>query len=436
MLFLVVVSTSIAGRLLVGPSPGADVPARLADYLDAEVVPLLEDQRALQEKLERVHEAFGVDLAIYRSDHRSVASVGDPTPPPVEEVPRAPTRMKARGPGRWWEHRHVVPFDEGRFYMVATYRWRTSGPKVLLIPLVVLLVLAIAAYPLVRTIVRPLEKVTRAAQALGDGDLTARTGLQRADEVGTLARAFDDMAERLQRLVDTEKELLANVSHELRTPIARIRVALELAVDDEPETARTRLTEIAQDLNELEQLVEQVLMASRLDRVAELPLDRRLVGMQEVVDRVEQQMRDLHPEHAFSGRVEVDEAYADGGLLRRLLDNLVDNAAKYSDPKAGPVEVAICSVDWGVEIEVRDRGIGVGPEDIGQLFDPFFRTDRSRNRGTGGVGLGLALCRRIVDAHGGLIEARSREGGGLIVRVWLPGNDRELEEIVRSSRAS
>lgn len=436
MLFLVVVSTAISGRLLVGPSPSEDVPARLADYLDAEVVPLLDQPHALQEKLGRVHEAFGVDLAVYGADHRSVAAVGDPSPPPVDEVPAAPMRVKAKGRGRWWEHRHVVPFDSGRYYMVATYRWRASGPRVLLIPLVVLLVLAIASYPLVRTIVRPLEKVTRAAQSLGEGDLTARTGVQRADEVGTLARAFDDMADRLQRLVDTEKELLANVSHELRTPIARIRVALELAADDDPEMARVRLTEITQDLNELEQLVEQVLMASRLDRVAELPLDRRLVGTQELVDRVEQQMRDLHPKHDFSSDVRAPEAYADAGLLRRLLDNLVDNAAKYSDPKAGPVEVAICSVDWGIEVEVRDRGIGVGPEDIGQLFDPFFRTDRSRNRGTGGVGLGLALCRRIVDAHGGIIEARSREGGGLVVRVWLPGTDQDLVEIDPSSHAS
>lgn len=436
MLLVVAVSTALAGRFLVGPPPSADVPARLAVYLDAEGVPPLDKPIALREKLQRVHEAFGVDLAVYSSDHRSVAAVGEPAPPPVEHVPSKPTRLKAKHRGRWWEHSHVVPFDNGAYYMVATYRWQGTGVSILLIPLVILFVLAVASWPLVRTIVRPLEKVTRAAKALGEGDLSARTGVDRADEVGTLAGAFDDMAARLQRLVDSEKELLANVSHELRTPIARIRVALELAADDPLDEARSRLREISQDLNELEQLVEEVLMASRLDRAAELPINRRSVSTDGLVERIRQRVRDLHPEHGFEAHLEVPDVYGDSALLRRLLDNLVDNAAKYSEPEAGPVEVAICSVDWGVDIEVRDRGIGVAEDDLDQLFDPFFRTDRSRTRGTGGVGLGLALCRRIVDAHSGLIEARRREGGGLVVRVWLPGHDRDLVEIVPPTHAS
>ena len=236
------------------------------------------------------------------------------------------------------------------------------------------------------------------------------------------------MAERLERLVRSEKELLANVSHELRTPLARIRVAVDLAAEGDLERAHRYLGEMAADVGELGRLVEDILTAARLDLAAgksasaELPLRREPVDASELLARAADRFRAAHP----GRRLELDAAgplpglEADPALLRRVLENLLDNAHKYSDP-GEPIELAARAEGGSLVVEVRDRGIGIDAADLPRLFTPFFRTDRSRARGTGGVGLGLALARRIVEAHGGRIAAESAPGKGTAVRFSVPG---------------
>jgi two-component system OmpR family sensor kinase len=268
-----------------------------------------------------------------------------------------------------------------------------------------------------------VERLTRAVRAFGLGDLSSRARVRTRGEVGELARAFDEMAERIEALVRSEKELLANVSHELRTPLARIRVALELAAEGDLERARRFLGEIGADLAELDRLVEDVLAAARLDLAAsaELPLRRAALDLATVAEAAATRFRASRPDR----KLEVELAPSlptlsgDAALLRRLVDNLLDNAGKYSEPPA-PVILAVRVREGAVELEVRDRGIGIAAEDLPRLFTPFFRTDRSRARGSGGVGLGLALARRIAEAHGGRIAIASREGEGTTVTVVLP----------------
>jgi signal transduction histidine kinase len=242
--------------------------------------------------------------------------------------------------------------------------------------------------------------------------------------MGELGRAFDEMAERIERLVKSERELLANVSHEIRTPLARIRVALELAAEGDLEKARRYLAEIAADLGELDRLVEAVLAAARLDVAAGtggLPLRRERLDLAALLGEEAQRFREAAPDRALDLSVEgpLPAVHGDRDLLRRLFANLLDNARKYSEPPA-PVTLAARAVASGIEVTVRDRGIGVDPADLSRLFTPFFRTDRSRTRGTGGVGLGLALARRIALAHGGAIAAESAPGEGTTMRVTLP----------------
>jgi signal transduction histidine kinase len=201
-----------------------------------------------------------------------------------------------------------------------------------------------------------------------------------------------------------------------------MRVALELAAEGDAERARRYLDEIGQDLGELDALVDDVLAAARLDvgtgalRPGNGEVDPGAVA-REAADR----FRAAHEGRALE--VEVAQGLpglrGDAALLRRLLSNLLDNAAKYSEPPS-PITLAARRDGDGVVIEVRDRGIGIDPADLPRLFTPFFRTDRSRARGTGGTGLGLALAKRIAEAHGGSISAESAPGDGTTFRVRLP----------------
>jgi two-component system, OmpR family, sensor kinase len=290
-----------------------------------------------------------------------------------------------------------------------------------------LLFLGVAAALLARSIARPLQQLALAARALGHGDLSARTGIARRDELGAVARAFDEMAGRVEGLLRSQTELIANVAHELRTPLSRIRVALDLAADGDAEVARSSLSEIAEDLGELERLVEDVLASSRMDLAANTASGGRPTlhaGPVDLASLLRGSAERLG--HRFPGRaieVALEEPLppvdGDAVLLRRAVDNLLDNARKYS-PAASPIALRAAARGGAVMVEVRDQGEGIAPEDLARLFTPFFRADPSRARKTGGVGLGLTLSRRIVEAHGGTLVAESAVGEGTTMTLTLP----------------
>lgn len=291
----------------------------------------------------------------------------------------------------------------------------------------ILVLLGVGTAWVARWLGRPLARVTAAAQAFGSGDLSARVGLARRDELGQVAAAFDEMADRVERLLRTERELLANVSHELRTPLARIRTALDIATEGDPDTAQEMLGEIGQDLGELSRLVDDVLTTTRLEldsrrsSVSKLPVRREPIVVHELVEQSVSRFRTTHPETTLEVQLDADlpGLVGDPMLLRRVLDNLLENAWRYG-PKEGPIEVgASCEAEHLV-LAVIDRGMGMSKEELEQAFRPFFRAETSRTRATGGLGLGLTLAQRIVEAHGGTIRLSSKVGAGTTVHVELP----------------
>lgn len=394
----------------------ADVAAR---YAAERVADLERDPQALATELARVREAFGVVATVYDQDGRTVlASSADPPLP----ARLAPGSDRARGfPNRHGNGR-ALPLRGGG-QVVFAFEGHSRHPRAPAVLIAVLCVIALASVPLARSIAAPVEQLTRAAQALGAGDLSVRARVRARGEVGELAQAFDEMAERIEAQVRSEKELLANVSHEVRTPLARMRVALELAAEGDQERARRYLGEIGSDLDELDRLIEDVLSTARLDLAARGSgqVRREPVDLAAVVADASRRFAERWPARTL----ETDAAGAlpgvsgDAALLRRLLDNLLDNAAKYSEAPA-PVRLTARAEPGAAVLEVADRGIGIGSEDLPRLFTPFFRTDRSRARNTGGVGLGLALARRIARAHGGDIEVESRVDEGTVFRVRMP----------------
>ncbi|MBX3192412.1 MAG: HAMP domain-containing histidine kinase [Labilithrix sp.] len=303
------------------------------------------------------------------------------------------------------------------------------GPPWLGLPgLFVLVVVGVGSWLTARSIAAPLGRLADAAHAFGGGKLDARARIERTDEIGEVSRAFDDMADRIAKLLLAERELLANVSHELRTPLARIRVALDLANEADPREAVASLGEIAQDLSELEHIVDEVLAAARLALDADaksgpgLPMHAEALDTRAMLERSAAKFRAAHPTRELRARLADDlpKIDADPVLIRRVVDNLLDNAHKYTEDPTEPIALEARADGDHVVIEVADRGVGIAKEDLARLFEPFFRADRSRTRATGGLGLGLALARRVVDAHGGTIAFTSELGAGTVARVRLP----------------
>jgi signal transduction histidine kinase len=219
-------------------------------------------------------------------------------------------------------------------------------------------------------------------------------------------------------VIGAQRQLMADVSHELRTPLARIRVALELAAED-PNAAKDVLADVGVDLDEIDQLIADILTTARLDG-DHASVNRRPTRLDEIVQQAKQRFTARHPNRTLETRATDDrEIQCDPLLLRRALDNLLDNAAKYSDAGA-PVSFVIAPNGAHVAFEIVDRGVGMSAKELQQAFTPFWRADGSRTRKTGGVGLGLALARRIARAHGGDVTLESSPGKGTKARLDVP----------------
>jgi two-component system OmpR family sensor kinase len=316
----------------------------------------------------------------------------------------------------WWftAPRHHAPPPGERGFNVGPWLTLASGYAVL----------ALGALLTARWIVRPIERLSKTARAIGGGDLHARSELDRGDEIGELGHRVDEMAAQIEQQLVTERELLANVAHELRTPLSRIGVALDLAGEGDSERARSSLGEIAVDVDELETIVDDILSALRLDitQGAALTLRRTHVEPMAIAQTAVDKLRSRHPERPLELTVvpELPAIDVDPVLFRRVIDNLLQNAHKYTPDRSSPIKLDVGRSGGRVEFAVTDRGIGIAPADLPRVFTSFFRGDRSRSRETGGVGLGLTLARRIVEAHGGAIAITSEAGSGTKVTVSIP----------------
>lgn len=322
----------------------------------------------------------------------------------------------------------VIPIRAGGVdYSLALRPPKYSQPFVpLLLTLAVgALVVTLGAVLTARFITIPLERLSKVVGAFGAGEFTSRSDIERRDEVGVLATTFNQMADRIQNMRETERELLHNVAHELRTPLARIGVALEIAEESDGANAKSALLGIREDLHELEGLLEDVLTASRLQsgsdagrwvfRPQPFPLDA-------LVSSLQSRFTSHHPErslHVTSPEADVT-VFGDEVLLRRAVSNLLENAHKYSPDNQSAVWLRINVDRERYTFEVEDHGTGIAPGERAKVFLPFYRSEQSRSKSSGGVGLGLTLARRIAEAHGGSLDLESNLGKGTLVRLSVP----------------
>ncbi|PZP31243.1 MAG: two-component sensor histidine kinase [Roseateles depolymerans] len=392
--------------------PGADAPVSaqaeaFIDWGQRLRMPLaMEDARghriaATPAFLRRVDEPGAVVISAPIGDGRSVETVRSIRPPPQAIGPNArpPGARPEDSPwgGPWFSRQPVVP----------------GAPAVSTLAIVLILLfvgVAAGAFPVVRGLTRRLEALKRGVEKFGAGQLGLRVDDSGRDEVAALASSFNQAADRIETLLRSHQTLLANASHELRSPLARLKMAFAMLEDASPAQRDKLAVEIHANIAELDALVEEVLLASRLEAgsaVGEVhPVDLLALGAEE----------SARAEASFEPEVDLARVQGEERLLRRGLRNLLENARRYGGPD---VSLQLLAVADGFDLVVADRGPGV-PEDMRErIFEPFFQLPGHAEM-AGGVGLGLSLVKQIAERAGGSVRCEPREGGGSRFVLHLP----------------
>ncbi len=326
-----------------------------------------------------------------------------------------------------------------KYYFVATFPVRDANREGWSVEVPretwwMLVIFAILCYALARQLTSPLRKMQKTIERFGRGDFTARVNSRRADELGQLGRTVDQMAERIESLLKSQRRLLQDISHELRSPLARLGVAVELARGGGD--ADIAFNRIEREADRLNMLVGELIQVTRAEGDP-AGLSTEPVRLDDLVTVI---VDDVHIEaerHHIEVKLDVCEAEMEGNpeLLRRAIENIVRNAVRYS-PENGRVEVSLRRVESVFRVAVRDFGGGVPEEALAHIFDPFYRVEKDRGRTSGGVGLGLAIAKRAVELHRGAMRA-SNQRPGLLVEIDLPAPSTTPEhEPVLTSSAS
>jgi signal transduction histidine kinase len=278
-------------------------------------------------------------------------------------------------------------------------------------PMIILLLLLLVLYHATRRLFKPIDTINDGVQKFGAGDIDHRIDVVRRDELGELANNFNAMANDIQQMLDAKRQLLLAISHELRTPLTRSRVAVELLDNEKIKK------QLIQDINEMEALIEELMETERLSS-RHTTLNRARHDIVELV-------KDVITAHFDDAGITTDlPATAvtmdiDAARIKLLLKNLLENAVRHTAAGSPPPEVRLAVNADQVDITVTDHGSGIDVTHLPHLTEPFYRVDPSRQRETGGYGLGLYLCKMIVQAHGGELRIDSEKGKGTEVKIRL-----------------
>jgi two-component system sensor histidine kinase CpxA len=413
----------------------SDLRARTLGYIkEARLIALTKGEEGLKQWLAEIDRKEAIPHLLI--DERGQDLLGRQVPSYLQ---RRIDRLE-RNPHRHEQHRYkrwtVTTADGHHYRLMPDFKSVTLGriirrPKVIAIPLVIAtLVSGLVCFLLARYLTRPIRHLSRATQQYAQGNLDLRVRPlmgRRKDEIAELASDFDQMAVRLQTLITSHRQLLSDVSHELRSPLARLQVALGLARQRQGSGPEPELDRIEFEAEQLNDLIGQLLSISRLETLS----STEAFSPVKVDSMIEEIVDNANFEAAEKAcRVEISAAMpavvsADENLLRSALENVIRNAVLYTF-EGTSVEIRLQpdeNRDGWIVITVRDHGPGVPDHMLEKLFEPFVRVAESRDRQSGGYGLGLAIAERAIRLHGGDITAANEEGGGLRVVIRLPVTD-------------
>jgi len=286
---------------------------------------------------------------------------------------------------------------------------------------VAVLLASMAGLVYATSLVRPIERITDTADSLRAGDRDARTGMSGGDEIGMLGKTLDEMADAIEADREMERRLTADVAHELRTPLQAIQATVEAMQDGVLPADEERLGVVRDETIRLARLADGILELTRLER-GSTPMRAERLDLAIPVSAAVDTHRALFDSCGLLLTVDmVDDVrvIGDADRLKQAVGNLLSNAARYT-PADGRVGVAVRREGDQAVIEVTDTGIGVAEEDLGRVFSRFWRADEARDRSTGGLGIGLAVVKEIVDRHGGTVSVARRSEGGSVFTIRLP----------------
>jgi two-component system sensor histidine kinase CpxA len=384
-----------------------------------------------QDELEAFRGDTDITIALYRDGERVLGDEPvEAALPLVQRAASGQSDVALRLEGHAFVATRVEGPDGAPWVVIGTRAkssaWtRWLSPTTLPLRLMVLLlVTGVAAWLLARYLTRPLRTLRSVTQRIAVGELSARVGAQLGagdSETAALGRDFDRMAERIESLLAAQQRLLRDVSHELRSPLTRLRLALELARGKPADAAATHLDRIERETERLDELIGQVLTITRLEADEAKPSRAELdlaTLLDEVVDDVSFEAEATHRQLDVD-RVTSATVVGNHELLRAAVENVLRNAVRFTG-EGTTVDVVLSLDDGAAELCVRDRGPGVPDDAVADIFRPFYRVDRDRDRKTGGTGIGLAITDRAVRMHGGSLSAANASDGGLVIRMRLP----------------
>ena len=311
------------------------------------------------------------------------------------------------------ENDHIqTGFDEGTYFVAVSQdagwylfafdleksRYYRGALAILLI-IFITLVFAIA-YLSIRKILQPVKWLTEGVKQVSKGKFHHQVPIGKMDELGALAESFNSMTTRIREMIRSKEQLLLDVSHELRSPLTRIKVALEFVPQGQTKES------IREDVSEVEKMIAEILESERLNSDhGKLYLE--MTDVSETINEVLQDFQDTSPGVKLTSVPEGVFLEIDTDRIKTVLKNVLENSLKYSKPENQPVEISINAEEESVVIRIQDYGAGIPEEDLPFIFEPFYRIDKSRSKDTGGYGLGMSLCKKIMEAHGGTIEIKS-----------------------------
>lgn len=399
-----------AGRLMERPRerPVENRRGRVGFGAESFVSPDQNDQ-ALAARLRETAAANGLEVRDAR------AALSDSLPPLIRRGSDAPPRDPAPGDRRAERFRSLllsVQLPDGRWINGQLLILKPDNGALLRLAggtLLFYLVLLGAIIFVLARLVRPLGELTRAAQRFHGLGEAPRVEPRGPADIRRAIEAFNAMGTRVGSLIEEKDRMLGAIGHDLRTPLASLRIRAE---NMEPAEERERMIAT---IEEMAGLLEDTLALARSGRSSEPP---RALDVAALADTVVEEFRDLGHDVALEESAR-SVACVRPNLLRGAIRNLVDNAVKY----AGAARLSVTADGERVAVEVTDRGPGIPEDKLRTVQEPFVRLEESRSRETGGTGLGLTLARAAVQLHGGTLEVRNREGGGLVVRMLIPAGD-------------